>query len=352
MENEQKDANVETIESLTKETEILKKKLEDERQKLNDVTLSQIAERLDIINYMNIKPRRTLKGHQAKVLCSDWSPDKRHIVSSSQDGKMIIWDAFTTNKEHAVTMPTTWVMACAYAPSGNLVACGGLDNKVTVYPLSLEEDVSLRKKTVGTHTSYMSCCIFPNSDQQILTGSGDSTCALWDVESGQLLQSFHGHSSDVMAIDLAPSETGNTFVSGSCDKMVLIWDMRTGQCVQSFEGHESDVNSVKFHPSGDAVGTGSDDATCRLFDLRADREIAVYSKESIIFGSNSVDFSVSGRLLFAGYNDYTVNVWDTLKCARVCLLYGHENRVSCLQVSPDGTALSTGSWDFTLRVWA
>lgn len=57
-----------------------------------------------------------------------------------------------------------------------------------------------------------------------------------------------------------------------------------------------------------------------------------------------------GRLLFAGYNDYTVNVWDTLKCVRVCLLYGHENRVSCLQVSPDGTALSTGSWDTTLRV--
>lgn len=37
--------------------------------------------------------------------------------------------------------------------------------------------------------------------------------------------------------------------------------MRSGQCVQSFEGHESDVNSVKFHPSGDAVATGSDDAS-------------------------------------------------------------------------------------------
>lgn len=46
--------------------------------------VATVAERLDIINYMNIKPRRTLKGHQAKVLCSDWSPDKRHIVSSSQ----------------------------------------------------------------------------------------------------------------------------------------------------------------------------------------------------------------------------------------------------------------------------
>jgi len=34
------------------------------------------------------------------------------------------------------------------------------------------------------------------------------------------------------------------------------------------------------------------------------------------------------------------------------MLYGHENRVSCLKVSPDGTAICTGSWDFTLRVYA
>ncbi|GFR17593.1 guanine nucleotide-binding protein subunit beta-5 [Trichonephila clavata] len=203
----------ETVESLNKEVENLKCRLEEERKKLNDVALSKVAERLEPIQNLNIKPRRILKGHQGKVLCSDWSLDKRHIVSSSQDGKMIIWDAFTTNKEHAITMPTTWVMACAYAPSGNMVACGGLDNKITVYPLSFEDDVSTKKKAVGTHTSYMSCCLFPNSDQQILTGSGDSTCALWDVECTHLIQTFHGHTGDVMALDLSPSETGNIFVS-------------------------------------------------------------------------------------------------------------------------------------------
>lgn len=46
-----------------------------------------------------------------------------------------------------------------------------------------------------------------------------------------------------------------------CDRKALIWDMRTGQCVQTFDGHESDINTVKFHPSGDAIATGSDDAT-------------------------------------------------------------------------------------------
>ena len=38
----------------------------------------------------------------------------------------------------------------------------------------------------------------------------------------------------------------------------------------------------------------------RLFDLRADREVAMYSKDAILFGVNAVDFSMSGRLLFAG----------------------------------------------------
>lgn len=45
----------------------------------------------------------------------------------------------------------------------------------------------------------------------------------------------------------------------------MVWDMRTGDCVQVFEGHESDINSVKFYPSGDAFATGSDDATVSSF---------------------------------------------------------------------------------------
>ena len=49
--------------------------------------------------------------------------------------------------------------------------------------------------------------------------------------------------------------------------MALVWDIRSGQYVQIFDGHESDVNTVKFHPSGDAFATGSDDSTVRFFRL-------------------------------------------------------------------------------------
>ncbi|KAI5640184.1 guanine nucleotide-binding protein subunit beta-5 [Phthorimaea operculella] len=348
----------EQLETLLKEAEALKQRLEEERQKLNDVTLSCVAERLEPVTFPNLKLRRVLKGHQSKVLCSDWAPDKRHIVSSSQDGKLIIWDAFTATKETTISMPSTWVMACAYAPSGNMIAAGGLDNKLTVFSLGGEDDggaaapgaAGTRKRTVATHTSYISCCLFPNSDRQILTGSGDGTCALWDIESGQLLQSFQAHSADVMSVDLAASDMGDTFVSGACDRQALVWDMRTGQA--AFDTHESDVTSVRFHPAGDALATGCDDSACRLFDLRADREVARYAKDSIMFAANSVEWSVSGRLLFAGYSDYTACAWDALRAVRVCVLCGHEHRVQRVQLAPDGTALATASWDSTTRIWA
>lgn len=94
-----------------------------------------------------------------------------------------------------------------------------------------------------------------------MTGSGDSTCAIWDVESGTLVQNFHGHLGDVFAVDISKFDTGNVFISAGADKYALVWDIRTGKCVQSFEGHESDINTVRFHPNGDAFATGSDDAS-------------------------------------------------------------------------------------------
>jgi WD40 repeat protein len=73
---------------------------------------------------------------------------------------------------------------------------------------------------------------------------------------------------------------------------------------------------VTFFPNGSAFATGSDDATCRLFDIRADQELALYDHDNIICGISSVAFSKSGRLLFAGYDDYNCNVWDTLRIER------------------------------------
>merc|ERR1712168_604748 len=287
------------MDRLRQEAESLKSQIQLSRDKAADTTITDVAERLEPLGRLVFRPRRTLRGHLAKIYAMHWAADSRNLVSASQDGKLLVWDSYTTNKIHAIPLRSSWVMTCAYAPSGSFVACGGLDNICSIYSLKTREGNVRVSRELPGHTGYLSCCRFID-DNKIVTSSGDMTCALWDIETGQQVTTFAGHTGDVMSLSLSPDQ--KTFVSGACDASAKLWDIRGGHCIQTFTGHESDINSIVFFPNGYAFATGSDDATCRMFDIRSDQELSVYSHDNIICGITSVAFSKSGRLLLAGYD--------------------------------------------------
>jgi len=317
----------------------------------NDSTIQQETSNIEPLARTELRTRRTLRGHFAKIYSMHWSADSQHLVSASQDGKLLVWDAYTSAKCHAIPLRSSWVMTCAYAPSGNFVACGGLDNICSVYSLNVRETYENRRpnRELASHTGYISCCRFVN-DKTIITSSGDMTAACWDVETGSLVEVFRGHSGDVMSLSLSP-ENEQIFVTGACDATAKLWDRRMGGAALTFQGHHSDINAVNFFPTGFAFATGSDDATCKLYDIRRPEELQTFDSPDIGCGITSVAFSKSGRVLFAGYDDFNCYLWDTLKGSRAGVLAAHENRVSCVGVSNDGMALCTGSWDTTLRIW-
>lgn len=299
------------------------------------------------------KSRRVLRGHFGKVYALHWSGDSTCLVSASQDGKLIVWNALQNVKLQAIPLRSSWVMTCAFEQSNkNLVACGGLDNLCSIYQLN-QQQVSRSHRELAAHDGYLSCCRFI-TDKQILTCSGDTTCILWDIESGNTKTTFTDHEGDVMSVAVLPEVDPNVFVSGSCDSFVKVWDIRSGKCTMTYRGHESDINSVALAPDGKAIGTGSDDSSCRVFDMRSCAEICQFKSGMVSCGITSASFSKSGRLLFAGYDDYNCLGWDLLGSTEksVYQLQGHENRVSCLGIPPSGEALCTGSWDTTLKVWA
>uniref|UniRef100_A0A8C0JGH5 G protein subunit beta 2 n=1 Tax=Chelonoidis abingdonii TaxID=106734 RepID=A0A8C0JGH5_CHEAB len=330
------------LEQLRQEAE----QLRDARKSCGDSTLSQITAAMDPVGRIQMRTRRTLRGHLAKIYAMHWGTDSRLLVSASQDGKLIIWDSYTTNKMGPLVpslrstpspLRSSWVMTCAYAPIGELPCLRGPGGERPCEP------------ELPGHTGELPSPAALLDDNQIITSSGDTTCALWDIETGQQTTTFGGHSGDVMSLSLAPD--ARSFVSGACDASIKLWDVRDSMCRQTFTGHESDINAVCFFPNGNAFTTGSDDATCRLFDLRADQELMMYSHDNIICGITSVAFSKSGRLLLAGYDDFNCNIWDAMKGDRAGVLAGHDNRVSCLGVTDDGMAVATGSWDSFLKIW-
>lgn len=319
-----------------------------------------------------IEKRRDLKGHFGKVYALHWAGEgSEQICSVSQDGKLLVWNANTTNKIEAIPLRSSWMMTCAFEQRDNsFVACGGLDNICSIYKLNTSDATSNARahKELAGHDGYLSCCRFMD-DGKIVTSSGDSTCRYWDIEGNKTILTFKEHKGDAMSVSPSPTNP-KVFVSGSCDTECKLWDIREKSSVGSayaddawrssftFAGHESDVNATAFFPDGHAFGTGSDDASCRLFDTRSFQEVNCFRNQNIVCGITSVAFSRSGRVLFGGYDDYNCIGWDILKSPKdeestqVCKLDKHDNRVSCVGVQSKGQALATGSWDSVIRIWA
>lgn len=64
---------------------------------------------------------------------------------------------------HAIPLRSSWVMTCAYAPSGNYVACGGLDNICSIYSLKTREgNVRVSRELAGHTGCVYDLYRFPN----------------------------------------------------------------------------------------------------------------------------------------------------------------------------------------------
>eukprot|EP00300_Choanocystis_sp_HF-7_P034398 c4711_g1_i1.p1 GENE.c4711_g1_i1~~c4711_g1_i1.p1 ORF type:complete len:346 (+),score=65.68 c4711_g1_i1:47-1084(+) len=342
------------VKNTRQEVEKLKQKISDLRFTADDRRLTDIVEQEGIpaitgSNSYNPKPMRILRGHHGKIYSVSWGKDNFHFASASQDSKAIVWNGLTMNKYSAMILRTAWVMTIDYTRVGSIVGCGGLDNNVTIYALNENDFEAHIESELKGHVGYVSCCRFLDNDRKMLTSSGDTHCMLWDVERSSTLFVFEGHKNDVMGLDVSPNQ--NVFVSGGCDSLAKLWDIRQQHCALTFASHTSDINTLKFLPNGFGFFTGSQDGSCMLSDVRAWKTIGVYTKQPPV-EVTSVSCSVSGRFLFAGYDDYVAMMWDTLRERSIVTLSGHLRRVSSLAVSPDGTALCTAGSDCQLMVWA
>ena len=150
---------------------------------------------------------------------------------------MIVWDCWTGNKTQIIPLRSAWVMTSVFSPSGNFVACGGMDNMLTMYDLNNRDSNGLAKmvREVAGYEGFLSSARFLD-DENIITGSGKTFSSLilnlidgrvgvsgdmkvmhFKVETGQKVFDIQGHNGDVAALSLNPKDP-NMFMTGSVDR--------------------------------------------------------------------------------------------------------------------------------------
>ena len=333
----------------------------------------------DLCNLLPLKQKRCLQpiGAQSgsmRAIGVAWHGDSKHLVSISQAGMVVLWDAVNSCARQFAHRPLA--SAVAVAPSTDVdetvVAVGGMDNAISLLNLSPNlpkgEQVE-RLPAIGTsHDALISALSFM-SKESLVTAGGDGDVRVWSLAKGQTTQVLRGHQKDVVGLavgsDASGAEGGKASVASvSLDGTVRIWDLRANceshvfQCWPESRSAEAEMAAVSIFPTGNAVAAGGVDGTVRLFDMRAYATVAELTAKPVAAPITGIECSLSGRAIYTSHADATLGVWEPFgEAGRVHKLVAYRShdpaRLSLVGLSraPDGCALAAAGYDSNVRVY-
>ena len=302
----------------------------------------------------------TLRGHKQIVNGIVFSPDSRHLISTSfKDVPAVkMWD-ITSNRDISPVLgnPTDNSASCVdLSADGKILAVGS--------SIGLELWDMTAKKSIGTLSHGMAAVaeVLFSPDGGTLathtsTRTSSGTLKLWDVATWKELVSIEGYGSHVGALAFSPD--GHTLaVPHNRDLTVTLWhtsalrDGRRDERAATLSGHSKPINAVAFSPDGATLASGSSDTTIILWDLgdldTAHEMVTLTGHTSDVY---SLAFSPDGRTLASGGRDGTVRLWNLLLHEQVAVLEGHGSAIWDVAFSPDGLTLASSSFDSTIKLW-
>lgn len=117
--------------------------------------------------------------------------------------------------------------------------------------------------TLRDSSGVSSVAISP--DEQTLVTGGDKTIKIWNLNTGELLSTFTGHSGWVWSVTFSPD--GQSLASGSKDKTIKLWNLHTGELLHTLTGHSDGVWSVAASANGQTLASSSRDGSIKVWQI-------------------------------------------------------------------------------------
>ena len=94
---------------------------------------------------------------------------------------------------------TPWALACWK----DLIAAGSQYGRITI----LNAITGISMSALSNHTNWVLSLAFSSDGTFLVSGSKDKTVCLWDIQTGGVINTFHGHAEGVVSVSISPDCT-------------------------------------------------------------------------------------------------------------------------------------------------
>ncbi len=204
------------------------------------------------------------------------------------------------------------------------------------------------QRTLPAHSGSINDLLLFADGRRLISASADKTIRVWDLSSGQVLQTWSNQTSFVNTILLSPDET--RLYSGNADGALQGWTVASGNLLwQHTDAHNGPINTVARTPDGQRLVSGGADGAIHVWEASTGKAVrSLVTQQGAI---NSLVVTSDGQYIISGGSDNTIKVWNRATGNLEKTLAGHESFVNALAISPDGRFLFSASADATIRQW-
>ena len=247
------------------------------------------------------------------------SPDGQRVLISGFRGETVIWDVETGKQtQHFDQHALGFSPVAAFAPKGHSLLVTTDGATVRLWDL----DAGKELHNFIAKTEWRPRLLYPEGDmsaavdtlavspdgKKVLTGDGEGTIELWNVETGWQLRRFNGKTSKDLSVAFSPD--GRRMLTEDVDHKSQLRDTRTGWVLQHFAA----ASHPSFSADGSRVLIGYS-----VWDVKTGKELRQFTAPA---GNRSAEtLFPDGRRALIASPDGGTKLWDVETGKELATLY-------------------------------